>query len=119
MAIRQRLAVPPSAEKPLWLQKPRPRAEATAAMVPEIAGANVDRLRVGDRLPLILTSRDLRRALGFGRTKFSEMERAGAFDHLLRANLVPGQRLYSGTAVAALLNAAPKPEAGSRRAGAR
>jgi hypothetical protein len=60
------------------------------------------RLMVGDPIPAVLTPNELREALGYSRSHFWRLERAGALDHLL-ANLVPGVREYSGLKLAAML----------------
>jgi hypothetical protein len=62
------------------------------------------RLMVGDPIPALLTPTELRAALGYGRTQFWRLERAGAFDDLL-ANIGPGVRAYSGARLAERLRA--------------
>jgi hypothetical protein len=64
---------------------------------------NDGRFEVGDVLPMALSATELRRGLGFRRTKFWELERAGAFKHLRVDDELAGARIYSGAKVAAVL----------------
>jgi hypothetical protein len=58
---------------------------------------------VGDPIPAVLSPRELRTALGYGRTRFWQLERAGAFKDL-QADLGPGVRAYSGEKLARILS---------------
>jgi hypothetical protein len=62
------------------------------------------RLMVGDEIPLLITPMELRLSLGYGRTQFWRLEKAGAFDELL-VKVGAGVRVYNGARIAELLRA--------------
>jgi hypothetical protein len=62
------------------------------------------RLMAGDPIPAVLSPNELRCALGYGRTQFWRLERAGALKDLL-VTVGPGvRRRYNGVKLAQLLN---------------
>jgi hypothetical protein len=61
-----------------------------------------ERLMASDDIPAVLTPAELRVQLHYSRTRFFELEKAGAFD-ALRAEGLGGQRRYSGVRLARIL----------------
>jgi len=66
------------------------------------------RLTVGDRIPIILTPAELRVQLNYSRTRFFELEKAGAFD-ALRVDGLGGTRRYSGLKLQRILSTEAAP----------